>query len=164
MPSFLKPFASFVQHLIQKSIRQNLKGIFIARILSLRFHRHGRLSPNIHLFLLFITVMNMCGFEEIQCVYFAHKKKIFFTLGFKKQIYLTCYRKLEIYDEENSRNIISCFIGCFGCICKRMLEMAFNTKINKALKSASFNEKTLADIRNLQSECKRQHDMGMSVS
>ena len=41
---------------------------------------------------------------------------------------------------------------------------AFNTKIKKALKTASFNEKTLADIRNLQSQCKRQHDMGMSVS
>jgi hypothetical protein len=41
---------------------------------------------------------------------------------------------------------------------------AFNTKINKALKTASFNQKTLADIKNLQSECKRQHDMGMSVS
>ena len=41
---------------------------------------------------------------------------------------------------------------------------AFNTKIKKALKTASFNEKTLADIKNLQSECKRQHDMGMSVS
>ena len=41
---------------------------------------------------------------------------------------------------------------------------AFNTKIKKALKTASFNEKTLSDIRNLQSECKRQHDMGMSVS
>ena len=41
---------------------------------------------------------------------------------------------------------------------------AFNTKIKNALKTASFNQKTLADIRNLQSECKRQHDMGMSVS
>ena len=41
---------------------------------------------------------------------------------------------------------------------------AFNTKIKKALKTASFNEKTLADIKSLQSECKRQHDMGMSVS
>ena len=41
---------------------------------------------------------------------------------------------------------------------------AFNTKINKALKTASFNQKTLADLKNLQSECKRQHDMGMSVS
>ena len=29
---------------------------------------------------------------------------------------------------------------------------AFNTKIKKALKTASFNEKTLADIKNLQSE------------
>ena len=41
---------------------------------------------------------------------------------------------------------------------------AFNTKINKALKTASFNQEMLADIKNLQSECKRQHDMGMSVS
>ena len=41
---------------------------------------------------------------------------------------------------------------------------AFNTKIKKALKTASFNEKTLADIKNLQSECKRQHDMGMSMT
>ena len=41
---------------------------------------------------------------------------------------------------------------------------AFNTKINKALKTASFNQKTLADLKNLQTECKRQHDMGMSVS
>ena len=41
---------------------------------------------------------------------------------------------------------------------------AFNTKINKALKTASFNQKTLTDLKNLQSECKRQHDMGMSVS
>lgn len=44
-------------------------------------------------------------------------------------------------------------------------EMAsFNTKINNALKTSSFNQKTLADIKNLQTECKRQHDMGMSVS
>lgn len=41
---------------------------------------------------------------------------------------------------------------------------AFNTKINKALKTASFNQKTLADVRSLQSECKRQHDMGMEVN
>ena len=41
---------------------------------------------------------------------------------------------------------------------------AFNTKIKKALKTASFNEKTLSDIRSLQAECKRQHDLGMSVS
>ena len=41
---------------------------------------------------------------------------------------------------------------------------AFNTKIKQALKSASFNEKTLVDIKNLQMDCKRQHDMGMSVS
>ena len=52
------------------------------------------------------------------------------------------------------------FLHASGCS-----EMAeFNTKIKKALNTASFNQKTLADIRNLQSECKRQHDMGMSVS
>tara|TARA_B100000963_G_scaffold340969_1_gene340199 strand:- start:15 stop:266 length:252 start_codon:yes stop_codon:yes gene_type:complete len=52
--------------------------------------------------------------------------------------------------------------GVFASGCSEMA--AFNTKINKALKTASFNQKTLADIKNLQSECKRQHDMGMSVS
>ena len=41
---------------------------------------------------------------------------------------------------------------------------AFNTKIDKALKTASFNQKTLTDLKSLQSECKRQYDMGMSVS
>ena len=52
--------------------------------------------------------------------------------------------------------------GVYASGCSEMA--AFNTKIKNALKTASFNEKTLADIRNLQSECKRQHDMGMSVS
>jgi len=50
----------------------------------------------------------------------------------------------------------------FASGCSEMA--AFNTKINKALKTASFNQKTLADIKNLQSECKRQHDMGRSGS
>lgn len=56
------------------------------------------------------------------------------------------------------------FLGssAFASGCNEMA--AFNTKIKKALKTASFNEKTLADIKNLQSECKRQHDMGMSVN
>ena len=52
--------------------------------------------------------------------------------------------------------------GVYASGCSEMA--AFNTKIKNALKTASFNEETLADIRNLQSECKRQHDMGMSVS
>ena len=52
--------------------------------------------------------------------------------------------------------------SAFASGCNEMA--AFNTKIKKALKTASFNEKTLADIKNLQSECKRQHDMGMSVN
>ena len=33
----------------------------------------------------------------------------------------------------------------------------------KALKMASFNETTLANLKNLQIDCKRQHDMGMAV-
>tara|TARA_B100000989_G_scaffold150611_1_gene112292 strand:+ start:440 stop:691 length:252 start_codon:yes stop_codon:yes gene_type:complete len=52
--------------------------------------------------------------------------------------------------------------SAFASGCNEMA--AFNTKIKKALKTASFTEKTLADIKNLQSECKRQHDMGMSVN
>ena len=40
---------------------------------------------------------------------------------------------------------------------------AFNTKIKKALTTASFNESTLANLKNLQMDCKRQHDMGMAV-
>ena len=57
-------------------------------------------------------------------------------------------------------SLLSSSVYASGCS-----EMAaFNTKIKKALKTASFNEKTLADIKSLQSECKRQHDMGMSVS
>ena len=52
--------------------------------------------------------------------------------------------------------------GAFASGCNEMA--AFNTKIDKALKTASFNQKTLADIKGFQTECKRQHDMGMSVS
>ena len=52
--------------------------------------------------------------------------------------------------------------GAFASGCNEMA--AFNTKIDKALKTASFNKKTLADIKGFQTECKRQHDMGMSVS
>ena len=57
-------------------------------------------------------------------------------------------------------SLLSSSVHASGCN-----EMAaFNTKIKKALKTASFNEKTLTDIRNLQYDCKRQHDMGMSIS
>ena len=52
--------------------------------------------------------------------------------------------------------------GVFASGCNEMA--AFNTKIDKALKTASFNQKTLADLKSFQTECKRQHDMGMSVS
>ena len=40
---------------------------------------------------------------------------------------------------------------------------AFNTKIDNALKTASFSQKTKSDIKNLTKECGRMHDMGMSV-
>ena len=52
--------------------------------------------------------------------------------------------------------------GVFASGCNEMA--AFNTKIDKALKTASFNQKTLADLKGFQTECKRQHDMGMSIS
>ena len=66
----------------------------------------------------------------------------------------------KIFASAIAISLLSSSLYASGCS-----EMAaFNTKIKKALKTASFNEKTLADIRNLQSECKRQHDMGMSVS
>ena len=52
--------------------------------------------------------------------------------------------------------------GAFASGCSEMA--AFNTKIDKALKTASFNQKTLSDIKGFQTECKRQHDLGMSVS
>ena len=51
--------------------------------------------------------------------------------------------------------------GAFASGCNEMA--AFNTKIKKALKMASFNETTLANLKNLQIDCKRQHDMGMAV-
>ena len=88
------------------------------------------------------------------------RKKIHFGLVSRK---IVLCQKVQIYrrrKHEKDFNISIRYISASGCS-----EMAaFNTKINKALKTASFNQKTLADIRNLQSECKRQHDMGMSVS
>ena len=93
-------------------------------------------------------------------------KKIFFSLVLKKLdllIRLQTKRRLKMKKIIASVFVITLLgssVHASGCS-----EMAaFNTKIKKALKTASFNEKTLADIRSLQSECKRQHDMGMSVS
>ena len=94
-------------------------------------------------------------------------KKIFFSLVFKK-IDLPKREQNQIGELQMKKILASVFVitlfgsSVYASGCSEMA--AFNTKINKALKSASFNEKTLADIRNLQSECKRQHDMGMSVS
>ncbi len=51
--------------------------------------------------------------------------------------------------------------GAFASGCNEMA--AFNTKIKKALKTASFNEMTLANLKSLQMDCKRQHEMGMAV-
>ena len=41
---------------------------------------------------------------------------------------------------------------------------AFNTKIDNALKTASFSQKTKSDIKILTKECAQMHDMGMSVN
>ena len=51
--------------------------------------------------------------------------------------------------------------GAYASGCNEMA--AFNTKIKKALSSASFNKTTLANLKNLQMDCRRQHDMGMAV-
>ena len=94
------------------------------------------------------------------------RKKIYFSLVFRK---LNLSHMVQFDRRFNMKKILaSVFVltllgsGVHASGCSEMA--AFNTKIKKALKTASFNEKTLADIRNLQSECKRQHDMGMSVS
>ena len=100
------------------------------------------------------------------CVILPHIcKKISFSLVLKK---IDLFLPLQITGDFKMKKIIASVfvITLFGSSvyasgCSEMA--AFNTKIKKALKTASFNEKTLADIRNLQSECKRQHDMGMSV-
>ena len=94
------------------------------------------------------------------------RKKIYFILVFRKIDLCTI---LQIDRRINMKKILASVLvvsflgtGVYASGCSEMA--AFNTKIKNALKTASFNEKTLADIRNLQSECKRQHDMGMSVS
>ena len=93
-------------------------------------------------------------------------KIIFFSLDLKKIELLETYKQngeLKMKKIIASVFVITLFgSSVYASGCSEMA--AFNTKIKKALKTASFNEKTLADIRNLQSECKRQHDMGMSVS
>ena len=94
-------------------------------------------------------------------------KKIFFSLVFKKIDLPKCVQN-QNGELQMKKIIASVFVitllgsSVYASGCSEMA--AFNTKIKKALKTASFNEKTLTDIRNLQSECKRQHDMGMSVS
>lgn len=64
--------------------------------------------------------------------------------------------------------VVAIFVGsligssAFAGGCNDMA--AFNTKIKDALKTASFNKKTLADLKDLQLDCKRQYDMGMDVN
>ena len=41
---------------------------------------------------------------------------------------------------------------------------AFNTKIDKALKTASFTQDTKTTLGKLVKECDRMHDMGMAVN
>ena len=100
------------------------------------------------------------------CVILSQKKKkSFFYLGFTKNrpIYLASqnwrFKMKKLLSTIFFLTLAGSSVHASGCS-----EMAaFNTKINKALKTASFNQKTLADVRSLQSECKRQHDMGMAV-
>ena len=95
------------------------------------------------------------------------KKKIFFlTWILENKPYLIDTKKFWRIDMK--KLLATAFItllatsGVYASGCSEMA--AFNTKIDKAIKMASFNSKTLADIKNLQTECKRQHDMGMAVS
>ena len=94
------------------------------------------------------------------------RKKIYLSLVFRKidlSLLVQLDRRINMKKILSSVFVISLLSsGVYASGCSEMA--AFNTKIKNALKTASFNEKTLADIRNLQSECKRQHDMGMSVS
>ena len=101
------------------------------------------------------------------CVILPHIwKKFFFSLVLKKIDLINRVqpmRRLKMKKIIASVFVITLFgSSVYASGCSEMA--AFNTKIKKALKTASFNEKTLADIKSLQSECKRQHDMGMSVS
>ena len=102
-----------------------------------------------------------------KCVILSQKKKkFFFHLGFTKS--KPIYETTQNWRFKMKKSLATIFVltltasGVYASGCSEMA--AFNTKINKALKTASFNQKTLADVRSLQSECKRQHDMGMSVN
>ena len=59
--------------------------------------------------------------------------------------------------------ITSLMLGtsAYGSGCSEMA--AFNTKIDKALKTASFSQQTKRDLNKLVKECGRMHDMGMAV-
>ena len=57
--------------------------------------------------------------------------------------------------------MLLCGSNAYAGGCNEMA--AFNTKVNKALKTASFSEKTLADLKNLQAECKLQYNLGMPL-
>ena len=63
-------------------------------------------------------------------------------------------------------SIIACslFVGsaAHASGCSEMA--AFNTKIDKAMKTASFSQATKNSLNTLVKECSRMHDMGMAVS
>ena len=52
--------------------------------------------------------------------------------------------------------------SAYGSGCSEMA--AFNTKIDKALKTASFSQQTKIELNKLVKECGRMHDMGMAVN
>ena len=63
-------------------------------------------------------------------------------------------------------SVVACslFVGtaAYASGCSEMA--AFNTKIDKAMKTASFSQDTKNNLNTLVKECGRMHDMGMAVS
>ena len=101
-----------------------------------------------------------------ECVILPHStENIFFDLVFKETALFQMHNKIK--GKLMKKFISSVFIVSFlnsGALASGCNEIAaFNTKIKNALKTVSFNETTLANLKNLQVDCKRQHDMGMAV-
>ena len=81
---------------------------------------------------------------------------------------LSIQKELKMISKKVTTSLM--VIGCsifFGSTsyasgCSEMA--AFNTKINNALKTASFSQDTKNSLNSLVKECGRMHDMGMAVS
>ena len=110
----------------------------------------------------------MCYVADMatECVILPHRtENIFFDLVLKKTALFIVNNQTK--GKLMKKLIVSIFIasflgsGAFASGCNDLA--ALNTKIKNALKTASFNEMTLASLKNLQMDCKRQHDMGMAV-